>query len=476
MLPALVTIMVATGLLYWLRPALDKSIVALLYLLPVGLCAALWGLTAGLAAACGAFFVFNYFFIEPYGSLSVHHPQDILVLLVFLGVAGAIGQLVGRARAGQAEANAREHEATQLYELSLRLRTLADETAIARALAEHLRIVFRAVAVEIWLQGDARQSPTVVAAPEGPEVSLAVAPAYVVPLLAARGLLGEIRLWREAPFDRSTEERLLQLFAHQGAQALEYAALARTATRAQVLEESDRLKSALLDSVSHELRTPLAAIKAAATSLRDGEVDWEAPVRAELLTVMEEEVDQLNRLVGNLLDMSRIEAGALNLQRQWNSLAEIVASAAARLRRAAARHRLDLDVSDDLPLAPVDAGLIQQVFTNLLSNSLKYAPPGTTVSVTAQPTEAALTVQVRNQGPAVPEEHLEHIFDKFYRVTAADRVTGTGLGLSICKGIVEAHGGRIWAQNLPDGFAFHFTLPLSWAGHPRPQLPPEVDD
>jgi two-component system sensor histidine kinase KdpD len=140
----------------------------------------------------------------------------------------------------------------------------------------------------------------------------------------------------------------------------------------------------------------------------------------------------------------------------------------ARLKQAARQHRLEIAVPDDLPLVPVDFVQIQQVFTNLIGNGLKYAPEGTTIRVEAQRRDReAVTVRVINHGPPVPDEHLDRIFDKFYRVTAADRVTGTGLGLSICKGIVEAHGGRIWAQSLTDGLAFNFTLPLS-----VPDMPP----
>jgi two-component system sensor histidine kinase KdpD len=131
---------------------------------------------------------------------------------------------------------------------------------------------------------------------------------------------------------------------------------------------------------------------------------------------------------------------------------------------------------EELPLVPVDYVQIEQVFTNLISNCLKYAPPHTRIQVSARPTrDGSLQVQVSNQGPPVPEQDLARIFDKFYRITAADRVTGTGLGLSICKGIVEAHGGRIWAENIPIGFAFNFTLPMTWDGNPPPNLPPEAE-
>jgi two-component system sensor histidine kinase KdpD len=194
-----------------------------------------------------------------------------------------------------------------------------------------------------------------------------------------------------------------------------------------------------------------------------------------LVAAIDDEADHLNLLVGNLLDMSRIESGALKPKREWNILPEIVGSVLARMKHLALDHKIEVDVPETLPLVPVDYVQMQQVFTNLISNSLKYAPANTLVRIRARVEDEAIHVQVSNQGPQVPPEHLERIFDKFYRITAADRVTGTGLGLSICKGIIEAHGGRIWAENVADGLAFNFTLPLTWDGTKPPQLPPEPE-
>jgi two-component system sensor histidine kinase KdpD len=148
-----------------------------------------------------------------------------------------------------------------------------------------------------------------------------------------------------------------------------------------------------------------------------------------------------------------------------------------RMRRLTGDHRLEIDIPEDLPLVPVDYALMEQVFSNLLSNSLKYAPAGTLIRIHASLRDSnSVFVQVSNQGPQVPEQHLGRIFDKFYRITDADRVTGTGLGLSICKGIVDSHGGHIWAENLADGFAFNFTLPIAWDGAPPPRLPAEPEE
>jgi two-component system sensor histidine kinase KdpD len=360
-IPAILSITVATALLYALRGVLDIPFIALLYLLPVGASASAWGLGAGIIAALTAFLAFNYFFIEPNFTLVVHSASDLVGLFVFLIVAVAISQLVGRARAGQAL-------------------------------------------------------------------------------------------------------------------AVEQARLTEIASRAKVLEESDRMKSALLSSVSHELRTPLSTIKAAATSLRSGEVNWDSNAREDLLEAIEDEADHLNLLVGNLLNMSRIEANALKPERQWNLLSEIVGSVIARLHHSPEEHRIVVNIPEDLPLVPVDFVQMEQVFTNLINNSFKYAPDGTTVNISAQ-TEGTdeIKIRVENQSPPVPEQDLERIFDKFHRITAADRITGTGLGLSICKGIVEGHGGKIWAENLPNGFAIIFTLPLTLDGKLAPKPPLELE-
>jgi two-component system sensor histidine kinase KdpD len=238
------------------------------------------------------------------------------------------------------------------------------------------------------------------------------------------------------------------------------------------LEETDRAKSSLLSSVSHELRSPLAAIKASVSSLRSGMVDWDTEARQELLTTIEEETDHLNFLVGNLLDMSRIEAGALKPKRQWNALVEIANGVLARMQKQLKDYSVEINFPASLPLVPTDYVLIEQVFTNLLSNSIKFAPPQSLITVSACLEQETVHVQVSNQGPAVPDENLERIFDKFNRVKVSDRITGTGLGLSICKGIIEAHEGKIWAENQPCCFVFHFTLPLKLDGH-TPRLPEE---
>jgi two-component system sensor histidine kinase KdpD len=446
-----------SGALFGIRAVLDTTLITLILLIPVGVCTAAFGLGPGISAAVLAFLGINYLFIQPYYTLSVHRAGDLAILVAFLIVAVVISQLVGQARSGVEAATAREREATRLYELSTALSGIRESSKIARTLGEQLSITMRSECLVIR-----------VASPNAAEVHFPedlAAPGrkadFRAPMGAVRGEVGEIYMWRARPPISPAERRLVQIFASQGALALESAALAQAESRAKILEESDRFKSSLLSSVSHDLRTPLATIKAAASSLRSGEIEWQSAARVELVAAIDDEADHLNLLVGNLLDMSRIESGALQPQRRWNVLSEIVQSVATRMRHASEGHGLLVEIPDDLPLIPVDFVLMGQVFTNLLTNSLKFAPAGTPVRILARVRDdTSLQVQVSNQGPPVPAEHLQGIFDRFYRMTAADRVTGTGLGLSICKGIIEAHDGTIWAENLADGFAFNFTLPL----------------
>ncbi|MBL8089489.1 MAG: DUF4118 domain-containing protein [Anaerolineales bacterium] len=460
---SVVLIALTTTLFYFLRDFLNTTIVALLYLIPIGVVTGIGGLFLGMTSAVLSFFTLNYFFIQPYYTLSVHQPADLVVLTVFLIVSVVLSQLMGKAQAGVAAANAREQEATQLYELSVALTGLNDESAIAQTLAKQVLSLTNAEYVEVKLATGSVGLPEKTLPNRNADLQ--------IPIQTIKNVLGEIMLWRAVPSFTSGEKRLIQTFASQTALALERAKFAQSESRAKVLEESDKLKSAILSSVSHELRTPLSTIKAASSSLRSNEISWDSPARVELISAIDDEADHLNLLVGNLLDMSRIEAGVLKPKREWNMLAEIVGGVLERMKHFAERHKIEVEVSEDLPLAPMDYVQMEQVFTNLLSNSLKYAPEKTVVRISAKVDGDMLHVILSNQGPQVPNEDLERIFDKFYRVTASDKVTGTGLGLSICKGIIEAHGGNIWAENLPNGFAFNFTIPLLLDGKPAPKLP-----
>jgi two-component system sensor histidine kinase KdpD len=465
-------VVIVTGILWVLRDSLSVQVITLLYLLPVVIISRFYGLFPAILAALLSFLSFNYYFIPPSFTLAVHQTQDLIALIVFLIIAIVISQLLDRDRQNLIAIMAREREVTHLYELSIALAGLQDEKAITQILAEKIRATFQADCVDVALSTDLANNKSITAH-AGKASGNPLKPDLAMPLSTDRGKQGAVSIWRiDHPFT-PVEQRMLSTFTSQGSLALERANLIEIDNRAIVLEESDKLKSSLLSSVSHELRTPLATIKASISSLRSKTVTLDPESRQELLAAIEEESDHLNQLVGNLLDMSRIETGALNPQRGWNALGEILNGVLKRMSQVVQNHITSVSIPEDLPLVPVDYVQMEQVFTNLISNSAKYAPQGTVIDIHMVPKDdQSVFVQIKNQSPHLAEEHLKRIFDKFYRVTAADKVTGTGLGLSICKGIIEAHGGQIWASNEIDGFAFNFTIPLTWEGT-RPHTPKE---
>lgn len=455
-------------ILILLRSILSTSVVALLFLIPVVLSVSLLGRLAGTTASVLSFLIFNYFFISPYYTLRVNHAQDLLVLLVFLGVAMIIGGLILRSQQNLRRVEMRELEALQLYELGVELAGRIEVPDITRILAQKLSGLFPQENIEVDIQTEGMRSH--IQEPEKGDHNSDEQIAIRVPISTANKQHGEIRIRNRTGRLKPDEERLIQTIASQGALALDRSILASQQTRTRILEESDKLKTAILSSVSHELRTPLASIQAAATSLFNPNVILGKEARQELESLLLEETETMAQLVGNLLNMSRIEAGALKLQRQWNSIAEIVDTGLRRLHRMSGDHPIRVDVPDDLPLISVDAVLLEQVIINLVRNSIKYTPAQTEIAIHAYVNESSMHVTVSNQGPTIQENMLDHVFEKFYPIQGRDTSQGTGLGLSICKGIVEAHGGSIWAENLPTGVAFHFEIPLSWNGM-EPVLP-----
>jgi two-component system sensor histidine kinase KdpD len=462
-----------TTVLWLIRDKMSVQVISLLYLLPVVVISRSFGLFPAILAAVLSFLSFNYYFIPPYFTLAVHKTQDLISLIMFLVIAIVISQLLDSDRQKLVAIMNREREVTHLYEFSVAISGLQNEKSITQILAEKIRDSFQTDYVEIAMFSNHDQNDPFLSQ-AGQIPGNQTEPDFVLPVSTIRNKMGAIRIWRPGRPLSISEQRMLKTVASQGVLALERANLVESDNRARVLEESDKLKSSLLSSVSHELRTPLSTIKASISSLRSKTVTLDPESKQELLTAIEEETDHLNQLVGNLLDMSRIETGALNPQRGWNSLEEIVNGVIKRMKQVVQNHIIHTEIPDDLPLVPVDYVQLEQVFTNLISNSAKYAPPGTEIGISMQTKDENLVfVQVKNRSPHLSDENLTRIFDKFYRVTAADKVTGTGLGLSICKGIIEAHGGKIWASNESDGFVFNFTIPLTWEGA-RPQSPKEI--
>jgi two-component system sensor histidine kinase KdpD len=488
------------------------NVLLLFLLLSVAVALALGSGPAALVAVL-AFLSFDFFFIPPYFTFTVARSDHVLALFVYLGVAIVTGQLLARVRVRTEQAVREGRRTALLYELNAAL--LGDVTLdpiLARIVervvhvygAEQCRILLPEADGELAVR--ARFPPTVPATidrrhlalatwaierrepaghgafrpkirpPHGAGVPGPTAPAprrgrdvLYVPIATAARVVGVLEVAGRPGGGRFTpeDEQLLTSFANQAALALERARLTEEEARAAALAESDALKSALLAAVSHDLRTPLAAIKASATSLLDGSIEWDEEARQEFLQAIDEETDRLSLMVSNLLDLSRIEGGALRPDKEWYDVAELVADVADRMDAIAAAHVLTTRVEPDLPLAYFDYVEIAQVLVNLVQNAVKYTPPGTRITVAARRAGDAIEFAVSDTGPGISPQKLPRLFEKFYRADESGRVQGTGIGLAICKGLVEAHGGRIWVESrVGEGTTFRFTIPIDRGGGP----------
>jgi two-component system sensor histidine kinase KdpD len=287
----------------------------------------------------------------------------------------------------------------------------------------------------------------------------------VVPIASTAQRIGAIVLVRAeaAALPSSADDRLLSAVAHQLGVAVERLRLRREVAETEALRRTDELRTALVNAVSHDLRTPLSSIIASADSLLQEDVEWSKEDRAAFATAILREANRLNRLVGDLLDMSRIESGGLQPAKGWYDLASLCEEVTGRLRALSASHEIILDLPNDLPPLSFDYVLMHQVLSNLLENAITHTPPGTRVRISVRRFDSFVEVAVEDSGPGVPEEALAHIFKPFYQARRADGgPTGSGLGLAIARGFVEAHGGRIWAESGQAGGArFAFTLPAA---------------
>jgi two-component system sensor histidine kinase KdpD len=272
-------------------------------------------------------------------------------------------------------------------------------------------------------------------------------------MLTPRGAVGVLGI-RPANDERTLttdQRRTLASFANQAALAIERAQLLEKARETELLQVTERLQRSLLDSVSHELRTPLVTITGALSALEEDGARLDAETQRSLVSAAREEADRLNRLVANLLSMSRLEADALRLLLTDADVEDLLGAALDALAWRANGREILARIPADLPMVRVDFVLLVQVFVNLLDNAIKYSPPDRPIIVTASCGDDTVEVAIADQGPGVAQTDLDRIFDKFYRVQHPGAVSGTGLGLSICRGIVEAHGGRIWAAPTPGG-------------------------
>jgi two-component system, OmpR family, sensor histidine kinase KdpD len=457
---SIISLSIATVVMTYLIPGMPPTNIALLYLLVVLVGATTFGLGPGILSSILAFLAFNFFFVSPLHTFNVTDVQDDVRLFTFLVVAIIASSLAGRARIQADTAARRAAELAALYELS---QASGAEVALERSLpsvAQTTAELLHVPVCSVWLYD--MQGRLVEHARFGTEPTDVCRRSDVFLRIGPR-VLGVLRVTHASfqPTFSASEQKLLDMITTQVVLLLERARLVEQTSHVRALAESERLKSALLSSVSHDLRTPLAVIKGAATDLLDPTITHDPATQVDLLRVVNEEADRLNRLVGNLLAMSRLEAGSIPSTRSPQDLGELIEVVVDRLRPMLDARPVTVTVPDTLPLVYVNTTQFDHVLTNLLENATKYTPKGTLIAIQVQTIEGGVQIEVRDAGPGIPEGMMERIFEKFVRGIGPERhADGSGLGLAICKGIIEAHGGRIWVENGVDGGArFICTLP-----------------
>ena len=478
-------------------PYLSLTDVAMVFLLGVALVASRYGRGPTIFVSFLSIALFDFFFVPPRFTFAVSDVGYVLTFGVMLAIALIMSNLTLRIRAQAETARERERRTAALYGMSRELAAIRDQDAIVATAARHVSDTFGAPA-QILLPDEARRLRAPAGTPpaypiDEKELSVAMwvfehgriagagtdtlpaAQGLYLPLVASSGIIGALGLQPADPkrFQDPAVQRLLETFSAQAAVALERAMLAERTQREQVEIEAERLRTSLLSSLSHDLRTPLAAITGAASSLLEDRANVPEATRRGLLETILQESQRMSRLIGNLLDMIRVESGALQVQKEWQPLEEPVGVALIRLDDRLRDHPVTVTLPPDLPLVPLDGVLIEQVFINLLENAVKYTPAGTPIEISAVVTDGVVRVDVADRGPGLPPGEEVRIFEKFHRAPSAAAAGGVGLGLTICRGIVTAHGGRIWAENRAGGGAvFRFTLPL--AGPPPATVPAEL--
>lgn len=431
--------------------SVPTSTAALCYVFAVAISAAWGGLWSGIVCSLLAFPALNFFFTEPRLTFRVAKTEDVIALFVFLAVAAIVGALLASARRQRARAERREGETRLLHHVATRLLSGDPVPAVLERFAEAARDLLGLVRCEI----ETPQVPTVIAAgapaPAGTSVE-------VFSMATGAGEAGRIAVYTAAPLSDDDRD-VVRTFAGQIALALERVRLARQARSAQIQAEDSRLRAALFSSVTHDLRTPLASITAAVTGLQDQTATFTNDDRADLLDTIRQEAERLNRLVGNLLNLARVRAGALKPQKEPASIEEVIESVLARLDRLLDGRPIRLTVREDLGETWMDVLQIDQVLTNLVENACKYSPDGGELTISAASWHDDIEVRVSDRGPGIPQSERQRVFEPFVRADDDPRA-GSGLGLSIAQALVEAHGGSMWIEPAPGGGAtVAFRLP-----------------
>jgi two-component system sensor histidine kinase KdpD len=465
---AVLVVLIVLVYVKWLH--VNPTTVALTFLLAILFAAAAWGLRYAVPMAFASALCFNFFFLPPVGTLTIADSQNWMALLAFFITSVIASNLSERARRQTAKAQERQQDMERLYAFSQQLLVAENVLELLKTIPHFLAETFGAREAAVYVSAKDqvyRSDPDRREIPDGQLKESTRGEAIldpgrmpgVFPLRMGARIVGSFGITGELP-SRSTMEAVGSLIAT----AIERANAVERLTRTEAARESERLRSALLDSVTHEFRTPLTAIKASVTTLRS-EARLDEEQRQDLLAVIEEESDRLNRVIGEAVEMAQLDAKEVRLDPRPCQIRDAIEAALAESKNALGDHPVEVRLPETLPPAAMDFGWIKKVLQHLLENAAKYSPAGSPIFVSGEVKNGRLITSVADRGAGIDELERSMIFDKFYRGQSQRyRVQGTGMGLAIVKAIVEAHGGRIEVTSQPGhGSVFSFGLPLASA-------------
>jgi two-component system, OmpR family, sensor histidine kinase KdpD len=481
---SIILVLVATLLGETVKGRFEPTNLAMLYLLAVVIAAVRWGKGPAVATAILGVLSFDFFLVPPYLTLTVADVQYLFTFAGLLAVGLVVGTLASRMRERAIRARTREAQTAALYRLAADLADSADFDAVLQAIRKNVKQTANCgVAIYLPAGGALKLASHDAGFPAGageqeiarwsyengsmagggPDEATGKRTRYL-PFKTPQGNIGVlgICLRKGAESLAPDEEELLAAMVSQAAIAIQRASLAEQSRHMELMRQTEKLQSALLSSISHDLRTPLVSITGALTALQENDPALDDATRRELLENASGEADRLNRIVGNLLDLTRMEAGTLRISKQPCDLRDVLGAAMEQLRERIKDRPVRIAIPRDFSEIPMDFSFMMKAFYNLIDNAVKYSPPDAPIDIGARAHGNAAEIEIRDRGAGIPEKDLARVFERFYRSERTQGVAGTGLGLSIAKGIVEAHGGRIVARNNADaGATFIVSLPLA---------------
>lgn len=497
--PPVIMVAFCTLLGYWMLSHFALINIVMIYLLGVVLVSIRFGRGPSILASILSVAAFDFFFVPPQLTFAVSDTQYLLTFAVMLVVAVIISTLTTRVREQADEASLRERRTATLYSMSRELASTEDVNGLISLGMRHICEIFDSAVAVLLPDSKGNLSRTLNAQGQRGlvKIDMAVAQwvqnnrqmaglgtntlpgadALYVPLIGTNRNMGVLAVGptERDKFLRAEQMQLLQTFAHQLAQACERAYLADENEQTRIKIREEQLRNTLLSSVSHDLRTPLATIAGAASSIMEAPDSINIDSCRERAKEIYDESDRLNRLVTNLLDMTKLESDNLQIQKTWHPVDELIGAALSCLDESIGEREVKTNISTGLLLLSVDPLLIQQLLVNLIENAIKYTPANSPIEISAAEDGDEVVISIGDRGPGIPEENREKVFQKFYR-QQNDQRPGAGLGLAICHGIVQAHGGRIWVEENPGGGAlFRFSLPIDLQAAPRIE-PEEVEE